>query len=190
MKQRARGRISVDIGRLRVALFEQARALGVSPSHLVRNILVKTIVGSADKTSACDAKQPSDGMPRVRLSLRLNPIAAHTLQWTARRAGKSVGNLVADLLEGMPTPVSSLERQAQLRALVASNSELATLTRDLRHLTALLGQGSVAAAQRYRDLLDGVAEAVRGHVDLSSAVLAELRPAKQQTKTPRSRAVP
>ena len=190
MKQTTRGRISVDIGRLRVALFEQARAQGVSPSHLVRDILVRTIGVRADETTPCDAKQPSGGMPRVRLSLRLNSIAAHALQRSARRAGKGVGDLVVDLLEGMPMPVSSVERQAQLRALVASNSELATLTRDLRHLTALLGQGSVAAAQRYRDLLDGVADAVRVHVDLSSAVLAELRPSKQSAKTPRSRSVP
>jgi len=189
MKQTARGRISVDIGRLRVGLFEQARAQGVSPSHLIRDILAGAIKGSAHNTISSAGMPPSGVGPSMRLSLRLNPVDAHTLQRTARRTGKSVGDLVADLLSGMPTMTSSVERQAQLRALVASNSELATLTRDLRQLSALLGQGDVAAAQRYRELLDTVADAVRRHVDLSSAILAEVGPARRHAKLRKPRVV-
>lgn len=190
MKQTARGRISVDIGRLRVALFEQARAEGVSPSHLVRDIVAREITGSADVSVDGGTKPPSDGLQRVRVSLRISAVDALRLQRTARRAGKSLGDLVMDLFDGTPAPVSSVERQAQLRALVASNSELATLTRDLRLLSALLGQGSVVAAQRYRDLLDTVASDVRRHVDISSVVLKELAPERRQAKSAKTRRAP
>ena len=187
MKQTTRGRISVDIGRLRFALFEQARAQGVSPSYLVRDIVAREITGSAHGPVDGVATSSLDGLQRVRVSLRLSPVDALTLQRTARRAGKSLGDLVVDLFDGMPAPVSSVERQAQLRALVVSNSELATLSRDLRQLSALLGQGSVAAAQRYRDLLDAVASDVRRHVDISSVVLRGLAPVRRQAKAAKSR---
>jgi hypothetical protein len=40
----------------------------------------------------------------------------------------------------------------------------------------LLRQGSVRAAQEYRDMLDTVADDVREHLTLASSVLADLRP--------------
>jgi hypothetical protein len=98
--------------------------------------------------------------------------------------------LVAELFDGMPMPVGAVERQAHLRALVESNSEMASLGRDLRQLSALLGQGSVAAAQRYRDLLDAVASDVRRHVDISSVVLRGLASVRRQAKAAKSRKAP
>jgi len=190
MKQTARGRISVDIGRLRVALFERARAEGVSPSHLVRDIVAREITRSAGVSVDGGTKPPSDGLQKVRVSLRLSTVDALRLQRAARHAGKSLGDLVMNLFDGAPALVSSVERQAQLRALVVSNSELATLSRDLRQLSALLGQGSVAAAQRYRDLLDAVASDVRRHVDISSVVLRELSSQRRDAKWAKSRRAP
>jgi len=190
MKQTARGRISVDIGRLRVALFERARAEGVSPSHLVRDIVARELTGSADTSVDGVSKSLPDGLQRVRISLRLSPVDALRLQRTAHRTGKSLGDLVAELFDGMPAPVSAVERQAHLRALVVSNSEMASLSRDLRQLSALLGQGSVAAAHRYRDLLDAVASDVRRHVDISSVVLRGLAPVRRLTKAAKLRKAP
>ena len=51
-----------------------------------------------------------------------------------------------------------------------------TLSRNLHRLTSLLRQGSVRAAQEYREMLDTVADDVREHLTLASAALADLRP--------------
>jgi hypothetical protein len=179
MEQTTRGRISVDIGRLRAALFERARSKGVSPSHLIRDIVAKELAGGGEISLDGANRPPPDAVRRVRRSLRLSLVDALRLQRAARHAGKSLGDMVMDLLDGAPAAASGEERQAQLRALVASNSELATLSRDLRHLSTLLRRGSVAAAQRYRDLLDTVASDARRHVDISSAALAEVVPARR-----------
>ena len=71
---------------------------------------------------------------------------------------------------------SGTTRCEHLAALIASSAEISTLSRNLHHLTSLLRQGSVRAAQEYREMLDTVADDVREHLTLASAVLAELRP--------------
>jgi hypothetical protein len=58
--------------------------------------------------------------------------------------------------------------------LVSSCSVLAVLARDLRHLTQLLWQGEIQAAQEYRGRLDEVAGTVQSHLRLAAEVLGDL----------------
>jgi len=67
-------------------------------------------------------------------------------------------------------------------ALVASNAEMATLARNVGHLTNLLRQGSSRAALEYRDMLDGVSHEVLKHIQQVSAVLADFRPGRASTR--------
>jgi len=53
---------------------------------------------------------------------------------------------------------------------------LSTLNRNVHHLVALLGQGSVQAAREYRVMLDALTDDVRSHLQLVSAALADLHP--------------
>ena len=71
-------------------------------------------------------------------------------------------------------------RADHLAALVASSAELSTLSRDIHHLTSLLRQGNVRAAQEYRERLDTLAGDVRSHLSLASGVLADLQPRSQR----------
>ena len=75
-------------------------------------------------------------------------------------------------------------------ALTASSAELSTLTRNIHHLSALLRQGEVRAAQEYRRMLDTLGDDVRAHLHLAGSVLADLRPARASDNVSRAPAHP
>lgn len=177
MAPSSRDRISVDLRGLKTALFERARAEGVSPSTLVRGALA-TALGGPDRLNDQQSVQRDPGDPgdRVRLSLRMGRAEAVATRAAARQAGMSPGAFVAGLVGGIPV-LRDGDRHADHRAaLVASSAELANLSRSIHHLTALLRQGDVRAAQEYRVMLDRLAGDVRSHLVLASGVLADLGP--------------
>ena len=177
MTPSSRDRISVDLRGLRAVLFKQARARGISPSDLVRAALATALDQSAPSITARSAPGTVESSEdRVRLSLRMSRSDALATIRAARAAGLSPGAYVAGLIAGVPVLTSGAARTDHLASLIASSAELSTLSRNLHRLTDLLRQGSVRAAQEYRDMLDTVADDVRDHLTLASAVLADLRP--------------
>jgi hypothetical protein len=58
------------------------------------------------------------------------------------------------------------------------------LSRNIHHLTVLLRQDSVWAAEGYREMLDSVTAEVRRHLRIAADALADLRP-KHATPIPR-----
>lgn len=177
MTPSSRDRISVDLRGLRAALFERARGRGVSPSDLVREALAEALGRSepSSRDGATAGAQPRIGAS-VRLSLRMSREQASATRTAARQAGLAPGAFVAGLVAGVPVLLGGASRDAHIAALVASSAELSTLSRDIRHLTSLLRQGQVRAAQEYRERLDTLAGDVRNHLALTARVLAEVRP--------------
>jgi hypothetical protein len=102
----------------------------------------------------------------------------------ARRARQPLGAFVAGLLCGIPALARGASTGDHVAALVASNAELTALSRDVRHLAALLRQGSVRAAQEYRTTLDVLDADVRNHLALVAHVLSDLRPCKGAVSRP------
>ena len=184
MAPSSRDRISVDLRGLKATLFERARVRGCSPSGLVRDALIK-VLGQPDPSSPdCDAsggRVPTEG--RVRLSLRMGRDEARSILATARQAGLTPGAFVADLVASMPLSLSCAGRKEQIAALIGSNAELSTLSRDIYRLTSLLRQGNVRAVQEYRQRLDTLVGDVRSHLSLASGVLADLRPRSRRGDT-------
>ena len=184
MTPSSRDRISVDLRGLKAALFEQARARGVSPSGLVRDALIK-MLGKTERPSlervTAGARLPKED--RVRLSLRMSRDEARAALAAARRSGLAPGAYVADLVAGVPALVDGASRSEHISALIASSAELSTLSRDIHQLTSLLRQGNVRAAQEYRVRLDKLAGDVRRHLSLASGVLADLRPRSHRADT-------
>ena len=172
MTPSSRDRISVDLRGLKAPLFEQARARGVSPSGLVRDALIEAL-GQTEPSSlarvAAGARLPTEG--RVRLSLRMSREEARATLEAAHQAGLAPGAYVADLVAGVPALVGGASRTEHIAALIASSAELSTLSRDIHHLTSLLRQGNVRAAQEYRERLDSLAGDVRSHLSLASTSL-------------------
>lgn len=177
MTPSSRDRISVDLHGLKAPLFERARARGVSPSGLVRDALVEAL-GQTEPSSldriAAGIRLPTED--RVRLSLRMSREEASATLAAARQAGLAPGAFVAGLVAGVPALLGGASHDAHIAALIASSAELSTLSRDIHHLTSLLRQGNVRAAQEYRERLDTLAGDVQRHLSLASGVLANLRP--------------
>ena len=177
MAPSSRDRISVDLRGLKARLFEQARARGVSPSGLVRDTLFEALgqtePSSFDRVTA-GARLPTED--RVRLSLRMSRNEARAILAAARQAGLAPGAYVAGLVAGVRALSGGASRTEHIAALIASSAELSTLSRDIHHLTSLLRQGNVRAAQEYRERLDTLAGDVHNHLSLASGVLADLRP--------------
>lgn len=177
MKPSSRDRISVDLRGLKAALVDRAKVLGLSPSGLVRSTLAVAL-GTDTKAGEGDAqaRPATGGGPRVRLCLRMSRLHASTTIQAARCAGLSPGDYVAGLVTNVPVLAAGGSRGEYLNALVASCSELSTLSRNIHRLTTLLRQANVDAARPYREMLEGVASDVRRHLEIASNVLAELQP--------------
>jgi uncharacterized protein (DUF1778 family) len=184
MAPSSRDRISVDLRGLKAALIERARVHGASPSDFIRTALADALSEPPPSPSMRARPQSdfssSDG--RVRLSLRLSRQDKRAIVFAADRAGLSIGAYVAGLAAGIPALAKGTVLADSLAALVASNAAMAALGRNLHHLTSLLGQGSIRAAQEYRETLDSVAGDVRRHLACASVVLADLRPLRVPTR--------
>jgi hypothetical protein len=181
MTPSSRDRISVDLRGLRAALFDRARRQGVSPSELVRDALVEAL-GQPERQLLGPITDlvPAPDEARARLSLRMTRVEALAILSAARQAGMAPGAYVAGLVAAVPVLTGGASRSDHIAELTASSAELSTLIRNIHHLTALLRQGQVRAAQEYRAMLDTLADEVRVHLNLASHVLAEVRPRRSQ----------
>ena len=183
----ARELLSIDLCGLKALLMAHCTASGQPASAVVRDALQRFLQPPLqlpapgmllDITPAPDASSaypPSEAQARTRVSLRLSLADADELQRRAQTAGLSLAAWVLHVMRSGQEPVSADQRAARIAALTQSNAELATLARNIGHLSALLRQGEVRAAQEYRQMLDSVAADVRQHLKLSAQVLAAER---------------
>lgn len=172
--------VSVDMRGLKAALVARAHALRVSVSSIMRSAVARELglEGAVAPSSSDDGPMATN---IVKLSIRLSRAEAAQLADGARGARMSRGAYIAGLIGGAPV----LSRRADhVAALTASCAELATLSRNINHLTMLLRQSSVRAAQEYREMLDSLTAEVRRHLRIAADALADLRP-KHATPKPR-----
>lgn len=177
MAPSSRDRISVDLHGLKAALFERARALGVSPSVWVRTTIADAL-GQVDQRVGQPAAPHarSHGAGRVRVTLRMTREKAAATLSAAREARMTPGEFLADLVAGVPVVANAGHRAEHIATLVASCAELSTFSRNLNHLTTLLRQGAYRPAEEYRPMLNTLGTDVRAHLDLATRALADLRP--------------
>jgi hypothetical protein len=189
MAPAVRDRISVDLRGLKAALFEQARAHGVSPSVWVRDTLA-VAVGQSGPKLVVSSQEPASlpAKRNVRLTLRMRNEDARSTLAAAKAAGLATGAFVAGLVAGVPALQSGANRADHIAALVASSAELSTLSRNIHRLSVLLIQGNVEPALAYRAMLNALAGDVRGHLLLASRLLADLRPSPRQASASKSTA--
>lgn len=177
MEPSSRDRICVDLHGLKATLMERAQAVGLSPSHLVRQVLADALGCPAlQKSEACRTPLQTDPATRTRLCLRMrSEDAAATLQ-AAQRAGMATGDYVADLVAGVPVVLDGGGHTLTLQALTASTDELAHFGHCLHQLHALLLRGDVEPIRPYVGMLETLARDVRRHLDHVSCALADLQP--------------
>ena len=163
--------VTVDMRGLKAALVARARELRVSVSVVVRDALTKAL--ALEVAALNQATPPVAGA--VKLSIRLTADEAERLAKGAEAARLSRGAFLAGLVDGVRV-LSSGGRTDHLSALIASNAELSTLSRNVRHLGTLLGRSEMRAAQQYRSMLDGLAGDVEKHLHLAGDALKQMRP--------------
>jgi hypothetical protein len=170
--------VTVDMRGLKAALVAQAREKGVSVSVVVRAAVARTLDVAEPEIplDASGSEGSSAGSETVKLSIRFSRVEAARLDSGAKEAGMSRGAYLAGLNATEGALPGGPNRADQLAALVASNADLSSLSRDIRHLTALLAHGAVRTAQEYRQTLDTLAGDVHQHLRLASTVLGDLRP--------------
>lgn len=171
---------TVDLRGLRTALAAQAAAHELTESDVVRSALAIALgkeQGMIERPPGVNVDRPPPTL-QVKVSVRISRHSAFQLDRHARAAGLSRGAYLGLLVNGAPPVVAASDRAAACAALNASSAELALLSRDINHLTQLLGQGAVQAARPYRERLESANAEVQMHLDKAAAVLAQLTPTK------------
>ena len=163
--------VTVDMRGLKAALVARARERRVSVSVVVRDALTKALPLDAGASNQATPPVAST----VKLSIRLTTEEAERLANGAKAAALSRGAFLAGLVDGVRV-LSSGGRTDHLSALIASNAELSTLSRNVRHLATLLSRSDMRAAQQYRSMLDDLAGDVEKHLHLVGDALKQMRP--------------
>ena len=172
--------VTVDMRGLKAALVARAREQRVSVSVVVRDALTKALpleAGSSNQATPLVAGA-------VKLSIRLTADEAERFAKGADAARLSRGAFLAGLVDGVRV-LSSGGRNDYLSALIASNAELSTLSRNVRHLATLLARSDMRAAQQYRSMLDSLAGDVEKHLHLVGDALKQMRPQHGSLLRPR-----
>lgn len=185
MEPSSRDRISVDLHGLKAPLMERAQAVGLSPSHLVRQVLSDALGRPAlQNAEACRTPVQTDPATRTRLCMRMrSEDAAATLQ-AAQWTGMATGDYVAALVAGVPAVLDGRGHAQTLQALTASTDELAHFGHRLYQLNALLRRGEVEPIHSYVGMLETLARDVRRHLDHVSCALADLQPRRPSASPP------
>jgi hypothetical protein len=172
--------VSVDMRGMKAALVAHARARRVGVSTIVRAAVAREL-RLEEPSASPEACVGAVAQEVVKVSLRLSSAEAAQLAAGAREAELSRGAYVGGLVSGVAV---LSRRKDHLAALTACCAELAVLSRNIHHLTALLRQGSFRAAEEYREMLDSLKVEVRRHLKVAADALADLRPRYGRTAGP------
>lgn len=173
--------LTIDLCGLKSMLMTHCERCGRPASAVVRDALQRHLMSGPGGLGELGVESPihrlgaylgTEGQARTRVSFRLTLADADELQRHAQTAGLSLAAWVLHVMRHGQKPDSAQQRSERIAALTQSNAELATLARSIGHLTALLRQGEVRAAQEYRHMLDMVAVDVRAHLKLVAQLLA------------------
>jgi hypothetical protein len=170
--------VTVDMRGLKAALVARAQAERVSVSLLVRGAVARDL-GLGVESEPQRANMTGGGTSlaaSVKLSIRMTAAEAQQVAAGARAAGLSRGAYLAGLIANVPVLSAGGSRAEHIATLMASSAELATLSRNIHRLTALLRQANVEPARPYREMLDTLAGDVRRHLELAARTLADLQP--------------
>ena len=164
--------LTIDLCGLRQALDGRSAITGEPAAAIVRSALASALHVTEGVGHPKVALNNSSAA-RVRVSLRLTHQEAAELSAGAAAAGLSLGRYAVALMRGARQPESAAVREGRVAALIRSNAEMSTLSRNVARLAALLSQGSVSAAKEYYRLLQTLGGEIRSHLVLASGLLKD-----------------
>jgi hypothetical protein len=193
--------MSVDLGSLKVGVYQAAHRAGVSPSVFVRKAIAALLDSTASESgvevsrpgplAAVERGKLEDKVLEVRVKLHLED--ARRASGCARAEGLSRSEYLAMLVGeamggvarragtsanrgglGSPGPAGDLAGMRE--ALVGSTSQIAALGRNVNQIARSLNGNPGVVSKQNLETLTAVAASVDRHVDLAGAVLLALRP--------------
>ena len=193
--------MSVDLGPLKVDLFQAAHRAGVSPSVLVRKAIA-TFLDSTASESGVEVSQPGPvatverGKPEdkvLEVRVKLHREDAWKASGCARAEGLSrseyLAMLVGEAMRGVARRAGTSAHRGGLgsrgpagdlagmrEALVGSTSQIAALGRNVNQIARSLNANPGVVGKQNLETLTAVAAIVNRHVDLAGTVLLALRP--------------
>jgi signal transduction histidine kinase len=176
--------VTVDMRGMKAKLVACARQRRVSVSVVVRDAVARVLPSNEDAALLEASRATVDmNVPTgtVKVSIRLTTHEARRLDAGAKAAGLARAAFLSGLIEGVNV-LSSGGRRDHLAALISSNAELSTLSRNVRHLADLLRRSESRAAQEYRAMLDTLASDVHRHLNLAGDLLTQMQPAARVTR--------
>jgi len=193
--------MSVDLGPLKVSLYQAAHRAGVSPSVLARKA-ISALLDSTTRESGVEVLQarpratverrkPEGKVLEVRLKLREDD--ARKASGCARAEGLSrseyLAVLVGEAMRGVAKRVGTSANRSGLgllgqamalagmrEALVGSTSQIAALGRNVNQIARSLNGNSGVVSKQNLETLAAVADTVDRHLEAAGAVLLALRP--------------
>ena len=175
--------VTVDMRGLKAELVAHARERRVSVSVVVRDAVARALPSEQAALEVSRSTVDTDELSKtVKVSIRLTTNEVRQLDTGAKAAGLARAAFLSGLIEGVKV-ISSGGRREYLAALISSNAELSTLSRNIRHLADLLRRSESRAAQEYRAMLDTLANDVSRHLNLAGDVLTQMLPATRAAKT-------
>ena len=179
--------MTIDLRGLGAALRAHAKTRQLTVAATARSLIAASLEQSL-ATTAAGPDGTRDVATPVKLTLRMRASAAHLLAQRARAAGLPYGAFVGTLLDGSPAPALVAEHRVAAIALGVSTEQLAALSTDINALIRMVSRDSVAEAAQLRERIGTLADDVRGHLALSSRLMASLAPvtvaARRGPRTP------
>ncbi len=195
------GRMSVDLGPLKVGLYQAAHRAGLSPSVLARKAIA-ALLDSTTSESRGEISRPGPvaagerGEPEAKVlevRVKLHHEDARRASECARAEGLSRSEYLAMLVGeamggvarragasanrgGLWSPGPARDLAGMREALVGSTSQIAALGRNVNQIARSLNGNPAVVSKQTLETLAAVAGRVDRHVDLAGAVLLALRP--------------
>ena len=195
------GQLSVDLGPLKVGLYQAAHRAGVSPSALARKAIAALLAATTSERevefsqrgprAAVERGEAEGKVLEVRVKLREED--ARKASGCARAEGLSrseyLAVLVGEAMRGVAQRAGTSANRSGLgslglardlagmrEALVGSTSQIAALGRNVNQIARSLNGNPGVVSNQDLETLASVADKVDRHVDLAGAVLLALRP--------------
>jgi hypothetical protein len=193
--------LSVDLGPLKVSLYQAAHRAGVSPSVLARKAIATFLDSTASETgvevsrsesiAAVERGKSEDKVLEVRVKLHQDDV--RRASGCARTEGLSRSEYLAVLVGeamrgvarhagaspnrgGLGSPGPARDLAGMRETLVASTSQIAALGRNVNQIARALNGNPAVVSKQNLEALSALAGRVDRHVDLVGAVLLALRP--------------
>ncbi len=170
-----RDRVTVDLRGLRTCLETRALEQHATTAALVRRAVARMLDDGSTSSAELERIKPEAGKV-AKLTLRMSSVHALLLARRARAADVSQGHYVCTLLDGAPAPLRAADHSASVAALRASTDKVAAMSVDLNAFMRLLKLGPSTQLESYRAGLMSLADDMKAHLAIASALIADLAP--------------